>query len=130
MEEIAYKLCPVCNKRISSMVIVNEMCHQCYNEGNNIKKFSGMNNMNLGDIPEELQGFTEIKEMLIAQVFMVMSVYRLRGRQYRYHGNVINFPQDIQEFTTRLPHKPSTLDILVMRHQSANDPTAFRDFNV
>jgi len=35
--------------------------------------------MDPGDVPEELQGLTEIEEMLIAQVFTVMSVYRLRG---------------------------------------------------
>ena len=66
------------------------------------------------DIPEELQGLTEIEEMLIAQVFTVMLVYRLRDRQYEYCGNVINFPQEVQEFTTRLLRHPSTLDILVI----------------
>ena len=39
------------------------------------KKFSGENNMNPGDVLKELKGLTEIEEMLIAQVFMVMSVY-------------------------------------------------------
>ncbi len=43
---------------------------------------------------------------------------------------MINFPQDVQEFTNRLPQHPSSLDILVVRRQSTNDPTAFRDFNV
>jgi hypothetical protein len=41
------------------------------------KKFSGENNMDPGDVPEELKGLTEIEEMLIIQVFTVMSVYRL-----------------------------------------------------
>ena len=54
----------------------------------------------------------------------------LRGGQTGYKGNVINFPQDINEFTKRLPRHPSTLDVLVIRRQSANDSTAFRDFNV
>ncbi|CAG8721900.1 10501_t:CDS:2, partial [Racocetra fulgida] len=53
-----------------------------------------------GDVPEELQGLTKIEEMLIAQVFPVMVVYRLCGGQHGYRGNVINFPQDIEEFTT------------------------------
>ncbi|GES94568.1 uncharacterized protein LOC113214430 [Rhizophagus clarus] len=30
-------------------------------------------------------------------------VYRLRGGQYEYCGNVINFSQDVQEFVSRLP---------------------------
>ncbi len=86
--------------------------------------------MNPGDVPDELKGLTEIEEMLIAQVFTVMTVYRLRGGQTGYRGNVINFPQDIQEFTNRLPRHPSSLDVLLIRRQSANDSTAFRDFIV
>ena len=82
------------------------------------------------DVLDELKGLTDIKEMLIAQVFTVMTIYRLRGGQTRYRGNVINFPQDINEFTKRLPRHPSTLDVLVIRQQLANDSTAFRDFNV
>ncbi|GES78966.1 replication protein A 70 kDa DNA-binding subunit-like [Rhizophagus clarus] len=92
------------------------------------KRFSKENNMDPGDVPEELQGLTEIKEMLIAQVFMVMSVYRLQGEQHEYRENVINFPQDVQEFTTHLPHHLSSLNILIVRCQSANDSMAFRDF--
>ena len=86
--------------------------------------------MDPGEIPEDLKGLTEIEEMLIAQVFTVMTVYRLQGGQNGYRGNVINFPQDIQEFTKRLPRKPSTLDVLVVRRQSSNESTAFKDFNV
>src|SRR5688572_15812594 len=59
-----------------------------------------------------------------------MSVYRLHGEQHGYRENVINFNQDIHEFTTRLPRNPSLLDILVVCHQSPNDPTVFKDFNV
>src|SRR5256885_14183842 len=75
------------------------------------------------DVLDELKGLTDIKEMLIAQVFTVMTIYRLRGGQTRYRGNVINFPQDINEFTKRLPRHPSTLDVLVIRQQLANDST-------
>ncbi len=37
--------------------------------------------MDPGDVPEELKELSEIEEMLIAQVFTVMTVYRLRGGQ-------------------------------------------------
>ncbi|CAG8809976.1 16881_t:CDS:2, partial [Dentiscutata erythropus] len=77
----------------------------------------------------KLKGLTKIEEMLIAQVFPVMSVYRLRGGQLGYRGNVINFLQDVREFTTRLPRHPSSLDILIVCRQSG-DLTSFRDFNV
>ena len=70
--------------------------------------------MDPGEVPEELQDLTEIEEMLIAKVFTVMSVYRLRGGQYGYRGNVINFPQDIQEFAERLPRHPLSLEVLLV----------------
>src|SRR4051794_3861194 len=68
--------------------------------------------------------------MLIARVFPVMSVYRLRGRQHGYRGNVINFPQDVEEFATHLPRHLSSLDVLIVRRQFANNLTTFRDFKV
>ena len=112
------------------MSMSKKMCRRCFTEKKHPKKFSADNNMDPGDVPDELKGLTEIEEMLIAQVFIVMTVYRLRGGQTGYRGNIINFPQDIKEFTKRLPRHPSTLDVLVIRRQSANDSTAFRDFNV
>ncbi|CAG8649203.1 45751_t:CDS:2 [Gigaspora margarita] len=54
----------------------------------------------------ELQNLTEVKEMLIAQVFTVISVYNLCGGQYAYCENVINFSQDVQKFVTCCPHYP------------------------
>ncbi|CAG8506461.1 41443_t:CDS:2, partial [Gigaspora margarita] len=66
------------------------------------------------EVPQELKDLTEIEEMLIAQVFIVVSVYNLRSSQYAYHENVINFPQDVQEFTTRLSRCPFLLDMLVI----------------
>src|SRR5437588_590702 len=76
LDKIEIKGCPVCNERIPSMSIVNDMCRRC-NKEIGTKKFSKDNNMDPGDVPDELQGLTEVEEMLIAQVFTVMSVYRL-----------------------------------------------------
>src|SRR6266540_5699685 len=59
-----------------------------------------------------------------------MTVYRLRKGQNSYKENVINFSQDIHEFTTRLSRCPSSLDVLVIWQQSTNDSAAFRDFVV
>ena len=86
--------------------------------------------MDPGEVPDELQDLNEIEEMLIARVFPVMSVYKLRGGQHGYRGNVINFPQDVQEFTTKLPRDPSSLDVVVIRRQSASNLEAFREFKV
>ena len=55
------------------------------------KKFLADNNIDPGEVPEKLKELTEIKEMLIVQVFIVMTVYRLKGKQNSYKENVINF---------------------------------------
>src|SRR5579859_7372235 len=99
MDNIQYNFCPICNERIPLMKLVKGVCLRCYKEKSPIKKFLAENNMDPGDVSEELKGLSEIEEMLIAQVFVVMSVYRLRGGQNGYRGNVINFPQDIHGFT-------------------------------
>ncbi|RGB24473.1 hypothetical protein C1646_773050 [Rhizophagus diaphanus] len=61
--------------------------------------------MDPGEVLDELQNLTKIEEMLIARVFPMMLVYRLRGGQHGYH-------------------------VLVIRYHSASNPEAFRDFRV
>ncbi|CAG8581678.1 16756_t:CDS:2 [Gigaspora rosea] len=60
-------LCPVCNEYFPSVVLVKGMCRWCHSEKILPKKFSAENNMDPGEIPHELEGLTEIEEMLIAQ---------------------------------------------------------------
>ena len=48
-------------------------------------------------VPNELQGLTQLEEMLIARVFPVISVYTKPGKQKAYKGHCINFSQDIQQ---------------------------------
>ncbi|CAG8797158.1 40598_t:CDS:2, partial [Gigaspora margarita] len=76
-----------------------------------------------------LKSLTNIEEMLIAQVFPIISVFILHGGQYAYSGNIINFLQDLQEFVTQLPCNPSTLDFLIVWQHSTNRSN-FCDFNV
>ena len=132
VDNIECKVCPTCNERIPAMTIIKStgISRRCHTEKSSEKKFSAENYMDPGEVPDELQGLTEIEEMLIAQVFTVMSVYRLCGRQHGYHGNVINFLQDVHEFTKRLPRIPSSIDILIVCRHSADEPTVFRDFVV
>ena len=42
--------------------------------------------MDPDEVPEVMKGLTEIEEMLIAQVFTVMTVYRLKGGQKSYRA--------------------------------------------
>ena len=55
--------------------------------------------------------------MLVSAIMPVMSIYRLPYGHYGYSGHVINFPQDVKSFATRLPRLPSEIDILVVRKE-------------
>ena len=59
--------------------------------------------------------------MLISAVMPFMSTYRLPHGQYGYKGHVINLPQDITTFVSRLPRLPSQLDILLVRKEGSDN---------
>ena len=81
IDKFKHTLCPIYNKSFLPIVLIKGECRHCYTEKILPKKFSAKNNMDLENVPKELQDLTEIEEMLIAQVFTVMTIYRLRGGQ-------------------------------------------------
>ena len=70
--------------------------------------------MDPGALPLELQGLTDIEEMLIARACPIMCVYRKHGGQRGYRGHVLNLPQDIQGFLNRLPRNIAQLPYLTL----------------
>ena len=77
-------------------------------------KFFVKNNMDPDNVLDKLKGLTEIKKMLKVQIFIIMTVYWLWEEQTRYRKNVINFLQDVQEFTNQLLQNSLSLNILVI----------------
>lgn len=75
-----------------------------------------------------LKGLTQAEEMLISAVMPFMSIYRLPHGQYGYRGHVINMPQDITAFASKLPRLPSELDVIFVRKE--NSDNSHRDFRV
>ena len=65
--------------------------------------------------------------MLVSAIMPVMSIYRLPHGQYGYSGHVINFPQDVKSFATKLPRLPTEIDILVVRKEREQTQ---KDFHV
>ena len=56
------------------------VCSRCVRDKNATKKFSVDNNMIPSQVPKELQGLTQLEEIIIARVFPVISVYtKTRG---------------------------------------------------
>ena len=49
--------------------------------------------MDPGSVPAELQGLSEVEELLIARAFRIMSIYPKHGGQRGYSGDVLNLPQ-------------------------------------
>ena len=84
---------------LPSIKLIKGVCRHCYYDKNLIKRFSAENNMDPGDIPEELQELTEIEAMLIADLSYCFSILSSWG-QHAYRGNVVNFPQDALEIAT------------------------------
>ncbi len=70
--------------------------------------------MDPGEVSNKFQDLIKIEKILIAWIFPIMSVYKLRKGQHRYYENVINFFQDVQEFASKLPQHLSLLDVLII----------------
>ena len=66
--------------------------------------------------------------MLIAKACPIMCVYRKHGGQRGYKGHVLNLPQNIQGFLTKLPANVAQLPFLIIRRHGADN--TFKDCTV
>ncbi|KAE8740153.1 hypothetical protein FOCC_FOCC014351, partial [Frankliniella occidentalis] len=94
------------------------------------KKFcddmSASNSMDPGVVPLELQDLSMVEQDLISLVHPIISVFRVKGCQYGYRGNVINFPQNVSEVASKLPHRVEDLSsILTVRTRDEINPIDF-----
>lgn len=130
-KKLEMKHCNLCHRRWFDLIIEEDglcsLCHK-YQVKNSINLFSADNNMNPGPQPDVLKKLTFLEEQLIAQVHPVISVYRLKGGQFGYSGQVINFHQDITSFTTSLPHSIDTISKYVFVRRDEGE--GYKDFIV
>ena len=77
--------------------------------------------MDPGTLQLQLQGLTDIGEMLIARACPIMCVYRKHGGQRGYRGHVLKLPQDIQGFLNRLPRNIAQLPYLIIRRHGTDN---------
>lgn len=111
MSTLTWNICNQCKEKnmVSSLKKNGDKCqhkNQCW-------KYSVLNNMDPGEVPEELKGLTFIEEQVIARVHPMITVFKIKGHQYAYRGNVISFAQDVQEIATQLPHKVKDLNSVI-----------------
>ena len=79
-------------------------------------------------IPPQLQGLTQIEEMLIARALPIMRVYIKPGGQRGYSGHCINLPQNVNELASSLPRYPKDLSVIIVKVKGRDN--TFKDVNV
>ncbi|KAK3923264.1 ATP-dependent DNA helicase [Frankliniella fusca] len=124
-DKLHWYTCQQCKeKRVIGKENATKCCH-----GKKCSNYTELNNMDPGEVPEELKELTFIEEQLIAQIHPIISYFKLKGLQYGYRGNVINFPQHVNEFAKELPHKIGQLAAVVnVRRKTQQD--GYHDFRV
>ena len=103
-------------------------CSRCSCDKNHSKKFSKENNMIPSAVPSQLQGLTQVEEMLIARALPIMRVYVKPGGQKGYSGHCINLPQHVEELACSLPRYPKDLSVIVVRMKGKDN--SFKDITV
>ena len=101
---------------------------RCSRDKKSPKKFSCENSMIPSCVPHELQGLTEVEEMLIAHALPIMRVYIKPGGQRGYSGHCINLPQNVKELATSLPRYLKDLAVIIVKLKGKHN--TFKDVNV
>ena len=130
MAQLQFNECSTCAEAFPSIKIKSgtSECLRCFRDKHKVKLYSCANNMHPDPVPPELQGLSQVEEMLISAVMPMMALYRLPYGQYGYSGHVLNLPQDVSSTATSLPHLPSELDIVIVRREGSSG--SHRDFRV
>ena len=90
---------------------------------------SAENLMGPGGVPPNLPNLTQVVEMLIAKVHVMVDVHQSRGQQYRYSGHVCNFLCDVGKIYNKLPLLPKILEIVLLKPaNTAANPGLNRQF--
>ena len=132
--EYSVKQCEVCleewpSKSTSCSPSTSKYrCLRCTRDKTQPQKFSKENNMIPSKVPFELQGLTQLEEMLIARALPVMSVYIKPGGQRGYSGHCINLPQHVEELATSLPRYPKDISVIVVKIKAKDN--SFKDLSV
>ncbi|XP_034240282.1 uncharacterized protein LOC117644774 [Thrips palmi] len=124
-DKLIWYTCDHCKeKRLVGSKAPKKCCH-----GKKCSDYTESNNMDPGEVPDELKDLTFIEEQLIARIHPIISYFKLKGLQYGYRGNVINFPQHVNDFARKLPHKIEDLAAVVNVRRKTKDD-GYHDFRV
>ena len=80
------------------------------------------NNMQVSEVPKELQGLNSLEERLILRVTPFMKLVVLpRGHQRAIRGQVINFPTPMTNTVDKLPRPAEDTDIVYVQRPSESE---------
>ncbi|KAK3925970.1 LOW QUALITY PROTEIN: ATP-dependent DNA helicase pfh1 [Frankliniella fusca] len=117
-----------CGKCKETFIVKGSSRIKCVH-GANCKDYTDDNEMDPDEVPEALKDLTYIEEQLIALHHPQVTVFKLKRVQYGHRGNVINFPQNLKGFASKLPHRLDELSsVLTVRVQ--NNDVDHVDFRV
>ena len=88
------------NKSIPNGHECNDCIRSRNKNGFGVRIMSRENDMDPGHdniLMHDLPVLTEIEEMFISRVHVVMQAYRLKGGRMGYKGNVLNIEQDVKK---------------------------------
>lgn len=132
--------CSICNE--IDLQLTSSVCNRCsrYPHPNRLSSsppteqvnpFSELNNMQPGEIPDELKGLSILEQSLIAPIKPFMMLFKLqRNGQWKYNGNCISFNQDITELVTEIPRTLDSLSELVIIRRPTDDVSQFSQVRV
>ena len=98
---------------------------RCSRDKKSPKKLSVENYIIPSRAPHELQGLTQVEEMLIARALPIMRIYIKPGGQRGYAGHCINLPQNVKELACSLPRYPKDLAVIIVKMRGRDD--TFKD---
>jgi len=117
-KEVILDYCTRCKETWFNNNVVNGVCKKCRTTRDKSKKddepflMSAENLMDPGGVPPNLPKLTQVEEMLIAKVHVMVEVHQIRGQQYRYSGHVCNFLRDVGKIYNKLPLLPKNLEVV------------------
>jgi hypothetical protein len=126
LDAIKREVCNVCNEerfdpdiRLHRDVLTCYRCRKQLKQSDDIASFSIENRMDPGEMPSHLQPLSIAEELLIARVHVLMSLWRVKGVQYKYSGHIINFFQNTSKIISKLPSLPKDIGVLLLKPPSS-----------
>ena len=108
------------------------ICEEDRERNNDVRKMGNENRMDPYPygFPQELPKLSQIEEMMIARVHVIMSCYRLEAGTVGYKGSVLNCEQDPTTTINNLPTSPHDIPVVIIRKINVNKPENYKDFRV